>query len=435
MVTKDARPNGQKPELMAPAGDRVGLMAALDAGADAVYFGIGTFNMRANAGNFSLRQLPEIVSIIHQARARAYLTLNTLMLPQDLQTLRRTVKEASEAGVDAIIAWDFAAIDLARQAGLQVFVSTQMSVANHQAILFFYRTLGIRRFVLARECSLADIRSIRRSLREELGEAAAHLELEVFVHGAMCLSMSGRCQLSQFHFGTSANRGLCRQPCRREFTVTETRDQHSFQVGSHYILSPKDICTLPFLEKLLSAGINSLKIEGRQRAPEYVAIVTRAYRRIIDLWYDSPRTPKFKQCFAEAKEEEMRKLEQVFHRGFSSGFYLGKPLDAWNRKGGSEASHRKHYLGLVENYFKKLGVASISLEGGSIAIGDEIMIHGPTTGVKAGVISSIQEDGKPLDHAAKGTSVGIAFPHLVRGGDKVYRLIPLLEKQAQTATD
>ncbi|MBF0500797.1 MAG: U32 family peptidase [Candidatus Riflebacteria bacterium] len=414
----------KKPEIMAPAGDRLSLMAALQAGADAIYFGTGTFNMRANANNFSLRQLPDVVKIAHEYGAKAYLTLNSLMLPSDIRKLSKTVDAVAKIGLDAIIAWDFAVIEAARRSGINIFISTQMSVANAPAMLFFYRQLGIRRFVLARECSLSDIRAIRRSLRSELGEKAEEIELEVFVHGAMCLSVSGRCQLSQFHFGTSANRGACRQPCRREIAVTETHEGHSFQLGTNYILSPKDLCTLPFLERLLESGVASLKIEGRQRSPEYVSVVTTAYRKVVDLWYERRHTLDFQKQFALLKEEQMSRLHEVFHRGFSSGFYLGRPIDEWSKGNGSQATHRKKHLGEVVKYYKRSGVAEIRLDAGALTVGDEIMIHGPSSGTPCARISSIEIEHRRMEKAEKGMTVGVAFPHQVRCHDKVYRMDP-----------
>ncbi|MFZ2956922.1 MAG: U32 family peptidase [Candidatus Ozemobacteraceae bacterium] len=415
----------KKPELMAPAGDRICLRAALQAGADAVYFGIGTFNMRAKAGNFSVRELDEIVYIAHESSAKAYLTLNTVMLPRDAETLHRVIDAAAQAKVDAIIAWDFSAIVAARAIGLEVFISTQMSVANAPAILYFYRNLGIRRFVLARECSLGDIRSIRHSLVQELGEKAQEIEIEVFAHGAMCLSVSGRCQLSQFQFGTSANRGECSQPCRRTYTITESQEGQMLQVGDDFTLSPRDLCTLPFLEKLLEAGIDSLKIEGRQRSAEYASFATKAYRRILDMWYETPRSPDFFERFADAKQEEVNILQKVFNRGFSSGFYLGKPINEWSRGRGTQSTHRKQFIGEVTHYYKKPAVAAVRLDNSDISIGDEIMIHGPTSGVKCAKITSIEDDFQPVSRAEKGKTVGIAFPELVRSGDQVYRLIPV----------
>jgi len=416
-----SRVDSRKPELMAPAGDHTSLSAALQAGADAVYFGLGTFNMRANAGNFSAHELDAVVKKIHDAGAKAYLTLNTIMLPKDGAKLRRTIATAARAGIDAVIAWDFSVIEAARHAGLDVYISTQMSVSNAPSILFFHRNLGIRRFVLARECSLGDIRSIRRALVKELGINAGGIEIEVFAHGAMCLSVSGRCQLSQFQFGKSANRGECGQPCRRRYTISEAREGYALEVGDDFILSPKDLCTLPFLEKLFSAGVDSLKIEGRQRSAEYVATVTRAYRRIIDLWFEWPHPGDFARQFAAAQKEEMAHLQKVFNRGFSSGFYLGKPIDEWSAQD-TQATHRKQYVGEVVNYYKKPGVAAVRLDGAGIAVGDEIMIHGPTTGVREAVVSSIEADFCPVRQAEKGKTVGITFPELVRPGDKLYRM-------------
>jgi putative protease len=422
----------RKPELMSPAGDRICLRAALQAGADAVYFGIGSFNMRANAGNFSLRELDEVVRIIHENGVKAYLTLNTVILPGDMGTLQRVLAAAARSQVDAVIAWDLAVIVAAREAGLEVFLSTQASVANASALLYYYRHLGIRRFVLARECSLGNIRSIRRAIFQELGDQAADIEIEVFAHGAMCLSVSGRCQLSQFQSGASANRGACRQPCRHTYTITEALDGSQFEVGDHFILSPSDICTLPFLEKLLNAGVDSLKIEGRQRSAEYVFAVTGAYRRILDLWYETPRGDDFNRRFAAARETEMVSLEKVFNRGFSSGFYLGKPLAEWNRGNGTQATHRKQTVGEVVNYYRKPAVAAVRLDASGIAVGDEIMIHGPTTGVKQTIVVSIEEEFRRVSCAPKGKTVGINFPEPVRRGDQVYRLIPVSKETTAT---
>ena len=414
----------RRPEIMAPAGDFTCLQAAVQAGADAVYLGVDDFNMRANAGNFRLRDLERAAVKAHEAGIRLYLTLNTLMLPADLPRLHKVVTSAARAGIYAIIAWDFAAITAAQAAGLPVFLSTQMSVANAPALLFFYRRLGIRRFVLARECSLSDLAAIRRDLAQELGPEAERIELEVFAHGAMCLSVSGRCQLSQFHYGTSANRGACRQPCRREFVVTETRDQKSFLVGDSYTMSPKDLCTAPFLDQLLEAGIDSLKIEGRQRSPEYVWTVTRAYRSLVDCWIETRGTPAFAGRWQALQQQVMPELAKVFNRGFSAGFYLGRPLAEWAPSGGTQATHRKEYLGEVCNYFQRPGVAEIRIDAGSLRVGQEIMIQGPTTGVVQGPIASIEEHYARVEAAERGATVGVAFPHRVRKGDKVYHLVP-----------
>ncbi|MBF0546577.1 MAG: U32 family peptidase [Candidatus Riflebacteria bacterium] len=418
----------RKPELMAPAGTKACLMAALQAGADAVYFGVGTFNMRSKAGNFSIQELDEVVQIVHFAGAKAYLTLNTLILPQEEEPLHRTIEAAAKAKVDAVIAWDFSVIVAARAAGLEVFISTQMSVANATAILYFHHNLGIRRFVLARECSLSNISSIRHSLVQEMGEKASEIEIEVFAHGAMCLSVSGRCQLSQFMSGKSANRGACQQPCRGTYTITETHDGKILQVGDDFTLSPKDLCTLPFLDQLLSAGVDSLKIEGRQRSIEYVSYVTKSYRRILDICYETSHLPDFSERLAEAKKEEMICLRQVFNRGFSSGFCFGKPINEWSLGDGNQATHRKQFIGEVVNYYKKSAVVAIRLDNSGISIGDEIMVHGSTTGCKQSEVTSIEDNLQPVSHGKKGRTVGVFFPELVRCGDKVYRLIPVSAK-------
>ena len=405
---------------MAPAGDWISLRAALDAGCDAVYFGIKGLNMRVRADNFSPSSLGKIARLCHAAGVRAYLALNTIVYEGELGKIGVLLARAHAAHIDAVICWDFAVIGQARSLGLPVFASTQMSVSNSAAMLQLYRQFGIKRFVLARECSLEDMVRIRRSLSKTFGPQAREIEIEVFAHGAMCVSVSGRCFLSQFEHGKSANRGECLQTCRREFIMHDVLRGHELALGNNYILSPKDLCTLPFIEKLLDAGVASLKIEGRNRSPEYVAIVTGAYRRAVDFYFDHRSASDFKLRFDELQKEEMVKLARVYNRGFSSGFYLGKPIDQWHNTEGGTATTRKEYAGLVTNFYKQHGAVEIRVESNEFAPGDEIMFQGATTGIFSQTVESIEINRLRVDRACKGALVAVKADRHVRRGDKVY---------------
>lgn len=413
------------PELMAPAGDMISLRAALDAGADAVYFGVVSMNMRASARNFAIEDMPAIAEACHKKGARAYLALNTIVFDNELEMADSLIKAAVEAGIDAVVCWDFAILEMALRHGIKPFISTQMSVANSSSLTFLYRHFGIRRFVLARECTLAEIVSMREHLKQSLGAEADNIELEVFAHGAMCVSVSGRCFMSQFHFDASANRGECRQPCRREYLIKDVRDGKEFTLGQDYVMSPKDLCSLPFLEKLLEAGVDSLKIEGRGRSPEYVSVVTSCYRRLIDFYCLNRGKEGFEQQLSELKKELMSRLDSVFHRGFSDGFFFGRQISEWTGGNGSKATHRKVHVGTVTNFFKKVMVAEIKVEGCGFNCGDELMFQGPSTGVVVLEALSIEEAFKPVTSAAKNSLVGVKLAGLVRENDQVYMMVPV----------
>jgi U32 family peptidase len=409
-----------KPEIMSPAGDWISLRAALHAGCDALYFGVQGFNMRARADNFTAASMSRIARLCHGAGTRAYLALNTIAYETELGKIRSLLARARSAQIDAVICWDFAVIEAARNLGLPVFASTQMSVSNSAGMLALYRHFGIRRFVLARECSLDDMRAIRRNLAKELGSRALDIEIEVFAHGAMCVSVSGRCFLSQFEHGKSANRGECLQTCRREFIVHDALRGHELILGNKYILSPKDLCVLPFIEKLIEAGAASFKIEGRSRSPEYVATVTTAYRRAVDFYAENRLGPDFKSRFDALKNELMGDLARVYNRGFSSGFYHGRPIEQWHDVEGSIATTRKEYAGVVTNFYKQHGAAEIRVESNEFAPGDEIMFQGATTGVFSQKVESIEINRKRVDRAIKGTFVAVKTGRRIRRGDKVY---------------
>ena len=418
----------RRPELMAPAGDMISLRAALDSGADAIYFGIVSMNMRANAKNFAIEDLPEIARQCHDANAKAYLALNTIIFDKETELAEKLIISASEAGIDAVICWDFSVVELALKHNMRIALSTQMSVANAHSIALLHKTFGICRFVLARECTLDELISIRHNLKKLLGEEeASRIEIEVFAHGAMCVSVSGRCFMSQFAFGESANRGECRQPCRREYLIKDMREGKEFVLGQNYVMSPKDLCSLPFLEKILDAGVDSLKIEGRGRSAEYVSEVTRCYRRFIDFYMENRNKPTFAEEAEALKKELVKKADSVFNRGFSDGFFFGRQISEWSGGNGSKATHRKTHLGLVTNFFKKVSVAEIKVEARDFNVGDELMFQGPTTGVKSLKVLSIEEDGKPVSTAKKGSVVGVRLSSVVRDNDQVFMVVPAEE--------
>jgi putative protease len=409
-------------EILAPAGQWTSLEAAIQSGCDAIYFGVDGLNMRATAQNFSVSELPDIVARCRRDDVRCYLTLNTIVYEGEFDLLDATLDAAAAAGVDAIIASDLAVISSARARGLDVHVSTQLSVSNSRALCVLHRTFGIQRFVLARECSLEDIAQMRKHLKSELGPASETIELEAFAHGAMCVSVSGRCFMSQFQYGKSANRGECLQPCRREYQVTNTEEGQAFDLGAHHVMSPKDLCTLPFVERLVDAGIVSLKIEGRNRSPEYVSAVTRAYREVVDAYIEQG-SDKDVAALQALKDEHQARIERVYHRGYASGHFMGQPIDAWTKSGGSQASAKKAYVGLVTNYYGRMGVAEVLIQDHTIACGDTVMFQGPTTGVVEIQIESMQVDHADVSEGSKGQAVAIKVGSRVRRNDKLYVIV------------
>ncbi|QYY36130.1 U32 family peptidase [Ruficoccus sp. ZRK36] len=405
-------------ELLAPAGNFTCLTAALKAGADAVYFGADNFNMRSQSA-FSDTDLPDITSQAHAAGAKAYLTVNTIVYEDERSVLDQLLPRAAEAGVDAIIAWDPAVLLAARQHGLPVMLSTQASVANTAALRFYHDSLGVNRAVLARECTLEQIRQIRTELDEA---GLEHLELETFAHGAMCVAISGRCFMSYHQYGKSANRGECLQPCRREYSVSSKDGDLAFDLGRDYVMSPKDLCTLPFIEQLIEAGVHSYKIEGRNRNPEYVSLVTAAYRRVLDHCMSRPDAPDeaWEAQLDAIKTEEMERLHSVYHRGFSEGFYHGQPLNAWSESAGSSASRKKFHIGRVLNYYSKSGVAHVRVENQGLKAGAEVMVLGPTTGVVAFSCPEMRLEERVLTEAQPGEEITLPVPDKVRRNDTVY---------------
>ena len=394
----------KKPELMAPVGNFEMLKAAIDGGADAVYFGVKDFNMRANAKNFSKNDLKEIVKVCHENKVKTYLALNIIIYENELKDVKNLLEEAKKSKVDMIICWDLAVIKLARDVGLNICVSTQASISNSEAANF-YKELGAKRIVLARECSLEQIKEIRKN---------TDLEIEVFIHGAMCVSVSGRCFLSHHLFNKSANRGECMQPCRREYSILDKEENgNELILGKDYVMSAKDLCSIMFIDKLIEAKIDSFKIEGRKRSPEYVFNVVKVYREAIDLYFENKLSEK-------KKEELFLELKKVFNRGFSEGFYFDKPSGKdFAETRNSAASTRKEFIGKITNYFDKIKVAALKIETGELKIKDKVLIQGEKTGNLEIEIEDLRFEDKKIKKASKGQEISFNCQK-ARKNDKVY---------------
>jgi putative protease len=397
--------NTKKPELLSPAGNMSCLLSAIEAGADAVYFGIKNLNMRHEASNFDILEIKKVMKRLHDNGLKGYLALNILVYDNELSQVKRIIKEAKKAKVDGIICWDMAVINLAKEAGLKINISTQASVANFEAVKF-YSKLGADKIILARECPLKDIRNIKKQIvKNKLG-----CKLEAFIHGAMCVSVSGRCFLSEEAFGKSANRGRCLQPCRREYLIRDTDKEAEYIIGKDYILSARDLCSLGFVDKLIEAGIDSFKIEGRMRKAEYVKEVTSAYRRAIDAYFDGKLSLKL-------KKELQKRLDGVYHRTYSEGFYFKSPSSG---QGLVERDYEKVYLGDVRKYFKRIGVAEVIIRAGMLKAGDKILISGPKTPASFSKVSEIEINHKRVKKAKKDEIIGLKVASRVRPDDKVF---------------
>ncbi|WFB36005.1 U32 family peptidase [Kiritimatiellota bacterium B12222] len=404
-------------ELLAPAGGWPQLRAALKAGADAIFFGAGTFNMRARAKNFSLEELPDVVACCREAQAKAYLTLNTQIYEHELQELDTVIAAAKQAGVDAVIAADFAVITAAQAQQMPVHISTQMSTSNSATLKFFMK-MGIRRVVMARECSLEDLHAIRQNKELE------GLKIEAFAHGAMCVAVSGRCFMSGFESGRSANRGECSQPCRREYDIHSERGGEGFTLSGHHVMSPKDLCTLPFIEKLLDAGIDSLKIEGRNRSPDYVYTVVSLYRELLDFYQQHAQDEDFDDRFASLKAQCMKSLEKVYHRGFSEGFYMGKPIGDWTTTPGNQSTHKRDYIGQVIHLDPEGKHATIRLESAGLQAGKAIFAESPEVGFLEVIPENLELEGQPVTKADKGSTITLPQKPYMHKGLKFYQLKP-----------
>lgn len=422
-----------KPLILAPVNDFTSLKAAIDAGADEIYFGIRGFNMRASAKNFSLIDLKKIANICHERNIKAILALNIIIYDYEIKEIRNIIQKAKIAKIDAIVAWDMAVIQECVKQKMDIHLSTQNSISNYEALKFYKKNIPtLKRAVLARECSLDDIKKIISSIKKD----RLKIEIETFIHGAMCVSVSGRCMLSHHLFGKSANRGECLQPCRRNYDIYEIRStdkidkvngENEFLLGADCVISPKDLCTLPFIEKLVDAGIDVFKIEGRNRSPEYIHTAVKAYRDVIEYYMHNKqliyKKKEIKSEYKWLKAKNIEKLKTVFNRGFSSGFYLGKPVDEWSSSRTGEQTTMKVYVGRVTNYYPKVNVAEITIEDHPININDLLIIQGPTTGNYDVKLLDMKDNKGSIDKAVKGMIIGIKVGVKVRKNDQVYNIV------------
>ena len=402
-------------EIMAPVGCRESLQAAFQAGADSVYFGVEGLNMRArSSANFTLDDLRKIAETCAARGVKTYLTVNTIVYNNELDKMRRVIDCAKEAGVTAIIASDLAAILYARSVGVEVHVSTQCNISNYEAARFYARFADV--VVLARELDLGQVAEIHRQIvADDLrGPGGEPLRLEMFVHGALCMAVSGKCYLSLHEMNASANRGACYQICRRSYRVTDTDDGFELEVDGKYIMSPKDLCTIGFLDKMIASGVRVLKIEGRARPAEYVKTVCECYDEALRACLDG--------TYGEEKIAAWRRrLSTVFNRGFWDGYYLGRRLGEWSEVYGSKATKRKTLLGKVTNYFSKLRVAEFRIDSADLRVGDGVLVTGPTTGVVEMTVPELRTDDGPVARVAKGTVFTMPSETLLRRGDKLYK--------------
>ena len=401
-------------EIMAPAGSFESLQAAIKAGANSVYFGVEQLNMRARSASFTLPDLKKVVEICNKKNIKTYLTLNTIMYDHDLILMKKICDGAKKAGINAIIASDIAAMQYARSIDLEVHISTQANVSNIEAVKFYSQFADI--IVLARELTLKQIKYICSMIQKEniIGPSGNHVGIEVFCHGALCVAISGKCYMSLATFNASANRGACLQNCRRAYRVVDEETGDELLIDNKYVMSPKDLCTISFLDQLLGTGLNVLKIEGRARSPEYVYTVTKSYREAVD--------SIIKGNYSQEKVEQwIKQLETVYNRGFwHGGYYLGKTLGEWSNSYGSKASKEKQFVGKVKNYFAKNNIAEIKIEAGFINQGSQLLVIGPTTGVVKSDAEKILRDDKKVDLAKKGDSITVKINEKVRKNDKVY---------------
>ena len=403
-------------EIMAPVGSRESLAAAIQAGAGSVYFGIGRLNMRAHSANtFTIGDLRDIAAECAAHGIRTYLTVNTIIYDEDMAAMREAVDAAREAGITAVIASDVAVMEHCRRVGMEVHLSTQLNISNTEALRFYSRYADVA--VLARELRLEQVAEIHRRIEEEriCGPGGQPVRIEMFCHGALCMAVSGKCYMSLDNAGRSANRGECVQICRRSYTVTDTETGCQLEIDNKYIMSPKDLKTIRFIDRMMDAGVRVFKIEGRARGPEYVYTVVGCYKEAIEAVLDGTFTE-------ERKDEWDRRLATVFNRGFWDGYYQGQALGEWNNRYGSCATERKVYVGRGLKYFSKLGVAELSVDAAEFSVGDKMLVTGPTTGVMYVTPEEIHDDAGAVQTARQGTRVAFRVPAKVRPSDKLFRI-------------
>ena len=402
-------------EIMAPVGSYESLAAAIDAGADAVYFGVEGLNMRSrSSANFTLDDLRNIAEIAGKAGVKTYLTVNTIMYDGDLDRMRSIIDAVAASGITAIIASDIAAILYARSVGVEVHISTQCNISNIEAVRFYAQWADV--VVLARELNMDQVKAISDAIRREdiRGPKGEPVRIEMFCHGALCMAVSGKCYLSLHQMNSSANRGACTQICRRGYSVTDLETGDTLEVDNKYIMSPKDLKTIHFLDRMIDAGVTVFKIEGRARGPEYVSIAVRCYSEAISSIIDG----SYSAALVEKWDD---RLGKIFNRGFWDGYYLGQRLGEWSAKYGSSASRVKQYVAKGVKYFSKLGVGEFIMEAGELCVGDEVVITGPTTGAMIITVEDIRVDLRSVDKAVKGDAFSIPVPAKIRPSDRLYR--------------
>lgn len=402
-------------EIMAPAGSYESLQAAIKAGANSVYFGIEQLNMRARAANnFTTEDLKKIVAICKEANVKTYLTVNTILYDHDIILMKKIVDSAKEFGVTAIIASDIATIQYASQKGVEIHISTQCNISNIEAVKFYSKFANV--VVLARELTIQQIKAIVTEIKKQdiKGPSGNLVEVEIFAHGALCVAVSGVCYMGLAQYNSSANRGACLQPCRRSYRIIDEETGDELVVEDKYIMSPKDLCTIGFIDQILETGVKVLKLEGRGRSPDYVYTVVKAYKEAADAVFEG--------TYNEEKVNAwIKELESVFNRGFwQGGYYLGKKLGDWSGTYGSKATKEKVFIGLAEHYFPKVKIGQFILQKEQISLGDEIVITGTTTGVIKAKVESLFVDEKPVESAKQGQIITINLSERVRAGDKLY---------------
>lgn len=410
-------------EIMAPVGCYESLQAAIQAGANSIYFGIEGLNMRARSSvNFTIDDLHNIARICDENGLKSYLTVNTIIYDNDMELLRKIINAAREAGISAIIASDVAAMTYARSIGVEVHLSTQLNISNVEALRFYAQFADV--VVLARELNMDQVANIYRAIQEEniVGPAGKPIRIEMFCHGALCMAVSGKCYLSLHEMNHSANRGGCMQICRRSYNVTDRETGEELAIENQYIMSPKDLKTIHFLNKLIDSGVRVFKIEGRARGPEYVSTVVSCYNEAIEACLNDTFTD-------ECIEAWDNRLATVFNRGFWNGYYLGQRLGEWSKNYGSSATKRKEYIGKGVKYFSNLGVAEFLLESGELSVGEEILITGPTTGAMFVIVEEIRVALKSVDKVTKGQHFSIKLDRKIRPSDKLYKWVNADRKQ------
>jgi putative protease len=412
-------------EIMSPVGSYEALMAAVQAGAGSVYFGVGKLNMRSKSSqNFTLDDLEQISAICLENKIKSYVTINTVVFDAELDEMRSLIDAVKQNNITAIIASDQAVIQYARAVGVEVHLSTQTNVTNIEAVRFYAQYADV--MVTARELSIDQVDVITKAIRNEQikGPKGELIRIEIFVHGALCMAVSGKCYLSLDMLNASANRGACLQPCRRTYNVKDSDQEVEMEIDNEYIMSPKDLNTLAFLDKIIEAGVEVLKIEGRGRSPEYVKTVTTVYHEAVEAVLTGDFT-------TEKVEKWNARLQSVYNRGFWDGYYLGKKIGEWTENYGSQATERKVFVGTINNFFGKLNVAEVKMETQTLSVNDKILIIGPTTGVYEGAVSEIRVELKPVETTIKGEHCSIPLTDIVRRGDKVYKLVAasILEKK------